>query len=789
MPFVHNRIHILICHLLAVLLLLPLQSAEALERVTLQLKWTHAFQFAGYYAARENGYYREAGLDVDIKEATPETDPIRTVLEGKAQYGVGTSGLLLARAAGKPLVVLAVVFQQSPYEIYAAPEIHQLKDLIGKRLMIEPQADELIAFLKKEGVPLDHIQQIPHSFDATGLMQGKTEAISGYISDEPYFFKQARYSYQTFSPRSSGIDFYGDNLFTTERELRDHPKRVRALRAATLRGWQYAKEHRDEVIEMILAKYSQKHTRDYLRYESDQMIPLLQPDLIEIGYMNPARWRHIADTYASIGLLSPYFSLDGFLYDPKPEVNLKRLYTYLIIAVAAIFVTSSIALYIHRINRRLAQIMDKNKQTTAALSESEELWRTIIKTSPDGIAITSMEGVVRQVSDKILAMFGYDAVDDIVGHNLFEFIDPEYHEKAAERIGMMLSGSYTGAADYLMIHKDGSRFYIEANAEILRDKDGNPRELFFIDRDITERKQIEARLRSLSVAVEQGPVSVVITGADEAIQYVNPCFTAVTGYTNQEAVGQTPRILQSGLTEQAVYTSLWQTLLEGKTWTGEFINKRKNGELFWEEAHIAPVFDAAGTVLQYVAVKLDITDRKLVEEQVTHLAQYDALTDLPNRTLFSDRLQQALALAQREDNRLALMFVDLDHFKPVNDVYGHAVGDLLLKQVAQRMRDAVRASDTLGRIGGDEFVLLFPKLEAPSDAQLVAEKLRLALEAPFDIDGHTLLISACVGIAIYPDHGNEEKMLFHCADLAMYCAKQKGRNAVQMFHDQMQDAS
>lgn len=783
MSFVHKH---LIWHLLAVLLLLPLQSANALEKVTLQLKWTHAFQFAGYYAAKEMGYYRDAGLDVAIKEATPATDPIRTVLEGKAQYGVGTSGLLLSRAAGKPVVVLAVVFQQSPYEIYAAPEIRQLKDLSGKRLMLEPQADELIAFLKKEGVLLEHIRQVPHSFDATGLMQGKTEAISGYISDEPYYLKQARYPYQTFSPRSAGIDFYGDNLFSTEQELRDHPKRLKAFHTATMRGWQYAKEHRDEVIEMILARYSQKHTRDYLRYESDQMIPLLQPNLIEIGYMNPARWRHIADTYASIGLLPPHFSLEGFLYDPKSGVNLKRLYTYLALALAAIFVTSSIALYIYRINRRLAQIMEKNNQATAALSESEELWRTIIKTSPDGITITSLEGVIRQVSDKLLAMFGYDSADDIIGHNLFEFIDTDDHEKATDRIGMLLNGTYTGAADYLVIHKDGTRFYIEANAEILRDKNGNPRELFFIDRDITERKQIEARLRSLSVAVEKGPVSVVITGADVVIQYVNPCFTAVTGYTNEEAVGQTPCILQSGLTEQSVYVSLWQTLLEGKTWTGEFINKRKNGELFWEEAHIAPVFDEAGTVLQYVAVKLDITDRKLVEEKVTHLAQYDALTDLPNRSLFSDRLQQVLALAQRDDNRLALMFVDLDHFKPVNDTYGHAIGDLLLKQVAQRMRNAVRASDTLGRIGGDEFVVLLPKVEGASDAVLVAEKIRLMLETPFEIEGHILQISASIGTAIYPDHGNDEQALFQHADLAMYCAKQKGRNAVQLFNDQMQ---
>ncbi|MDD2500593.1 MAG: diguanylate cyclase [Geobacter sp.] len=788
MPFVHNRIHILIYHLLAVCMLMPLQSAEALEKVTLQLKWTHAFQFAGYYAAKEQGYYREAGLDVTIQEATPQTNPIQSVLEGRAQYGVGTSGLLLARSAGKPVVVLAVIFQQSPYEIFAAPHIRQVKDLIGKRLMLEAQTDELIAFLKKEGVSLDQLQLVPHSFDAAGLMRGQTEAISGYVSDEPYYLKKAKYPYQSFSPRSAGIDFYGDNLFTSELELKSHPERVEAFRAATMRGWRYAKEHRDDVINLILSKYSKRHTREYLHYESDQMIPLLQPNLIEIGYMNPGRWRHIADTYASIGLLPANFPLDGFLYEP-PAGNLKRLYRYLGVALAAVFVASFIAIYIYRVNRRLAQIMKQNEQTTAALSESEELWRTIIKTSPDGIAITSMDGVVRQVSDKMFAMFGYSSADEIIGRNIFEFIDPEYHEKATCRIGMMLDGTYSGAADYLMIRKDGSRFFIEANAEILRDHDGRPRELFFIDRDITERKQTEARLRSLSVAIEQGSVSVVITDPLGTIQYVNPCFSAVTGYEPDEVIGGTPRLLKSGLTEQAVYVSLWNTLQEGKTWTGEFINKRKNGELFWEEAHIAPVFDSAGTVLQYVAVKLDITARKKVEEQVTHLAQYDALTDLPNRTLFSELLLQALALAQRENNCLAVMFVDLDRFKPVNDTYGHAVGDLLLNQVGKRMKDTVRLSDTLGRVGGDEFVVLLPKVEGPSDALLVAEKLRLALEMPFTIEDHVLQISACIGIALYPEHGLDEKTLFQHADLAMYHAKQRGRNAVQLFDGQMVEVS
>jgi len=769
---------------LFLLLLLP-QPAAAAERVTLQLKWTHAFQFAGYYAAKAKGYYRDVGLEVTIQEAQPDLDVVRTVVSGQAQYGVGTSSLLLARHAGQPVVVLAVIFQHSPLVLvarkeYAAQSIH---DLVDKRVMIEPQSDELLAYLRQEGIAPERLVMMPHSFDYHDLVQGKVAAMSAYASNELYYLDKARLDYQVYTPRSAGIDFYGDNLFTSQQELDRHPERVAAFRSASLRGWQYAMQHPDEITKLIHTHYSNKHPLEFYRFEAARMAPLLRQDLIELGYMHAGRWRHIAEVYADRGLLPHEVSLDGFLFDPNGKAALYHLYLYIGLLTGGVVVVGLVAGYILQINRRLKQVAEHNRQATAELREQEELWRTIIKTSPDGITIASLEGSIRQISDKLLAIFGYDTAEEVVGRNIFEFLDPAYHEKAAARIGLMLNGTYTGAAEYLMIRKDGSKIWIEANAEILRDRDGNPRELFFIDRDITERRQIEAKVRSLSVAIEQGPVSVVMTAPDGTIQYVNPCFTAVTGYAADEVLGQTPALLKSGMTDPSVYTALWHTLGEGRPWSGEFINKRRNGELFWEEAHIAPVFDETGALTQYIAVKLDISDRKRAEEQIKHLAQYDNLTDLPNRFLFSGLLQQALALAQRDGNRLGLLFVDLDHFKPINDTYGHALGDQLLKQIAQRMKEVMRASDAVGRIGGDEFVVLLPKLDCEEDAVVVAEKLRYALQMPCEIEGLTLCISACIGIAIYPEHGVTEKALFQHADLAMYCAKQQGRNAVQIFNN------
>jgi len=421
------------------------------------------------------------------------------------------------------------------------------------------------------------------------------------------------------------------------------------------------------------------------------------------------------------------------------------------------------------------------KKTNAALAEQEQLWRTIINTSPDGIMIASLDGVIHQVSQKLLSMTGYDSADELIGHNMLEFIDPAWHGRATERIGLLLQGIYTGAAEYLVIRKDGSRIYLEANAEILRNSDGSPREIFIVDRDITERKQVEEQLRSLSVAVEQSPVSVVITDLDGTIQYVNPKFEQVTGYTASEAVGQNPSILKSGDTNQSVFDTMWGTLQQRKPWKGEFINRRKNGELFFEEAYISPVSDSNGVVCRYVAVKLDISERKQIEEQIQHMARYDNLTDLPNRALFADRIERALLAAQRHSFKSAIFFIDLDKFKPINDELGHAVGDWLLQAAAQRMVESVRESDTVARIGGDEFAVLLPSIASPQDACTVAEKIRCALNRPFITPaGVTLAISCSIGVALYPEHGVKERDLLRAADEAMYRAKQGGRNAVEL---------
>lgn len=330
-------------------------DAGGLDHVTLQLKWKHQFQFAGYYAAISQGYYREAGLDVRLVEAQPDRDPVDRVLAGEADFGVGTSELLLLRGRGRPVVVLAAIFQHSPLVLLALHNAggDDLQALAQHPIMIEPQSAELFAYFKYEGVNTGKLNLVHHTFGVADLLNGHVAAMSAYSTDEPFALKSAGIGYVTFTPRAGGIDFYGDNLFTTEAQISRHPDRVRKFREASLRGWDYALAHPPEIIALIREHYSQRKTVAHLTFEAEQTALLMHPGLIEVGHMNPGRWRHIADTYAEFGMLPRAFDLAGFLYDLNPQPDYR--WAYWSIAVLGVVSLAALGwvLPLMRLNRQL----------------------------------------------------------------------------------------------------------------------------------------------------------------------------------------------------------------------------------------------------------------------------------------------------------------------------------------------------------------------------------------------------------------------------------------------------
>ncbi|MEN6583713.1 MAG: EAL domain-containing protein [Armatimonadota bacterium] len=314
--------------------------------------------------------------------------------------------------------------------------------------------------------------------------------------------------------------------------------------------------------------------------------------------------------------------------------------------------------------------------------------------------------------------------------------------------------------------------------------------LFYIDgkrlvllciEDVTEQKRAEKLLRIQTSAMNATSDQIVITNAKGMIEFVNPAFERQTGYSFQEAAGHKPNVLKSGKQGGDFYSDLWKTINQGNTWHGEVTNRRKDGSYYTEDMTITPVRSINGSIEHFVAIKRDITDKKVYEERLDFLAYHDPLTGLPNRLLFSDRLTHRLAHVQKNDEMLAVIFIDLDRFKFINDSLGHNVGDMLLKEVAHRLAGYIRQGDTLARMGGDEFTVIVSDITKPEDTAIAAQRVLQSFSEPFLIDGHEMFVSPSMGISTYPCDGLDVETLVKSADTAMYRAKEQGRNNFQFY--------
>ncbi|MGG6431687.1 putative bifunctional diguanylate cyclase/phosphodiesterase [Anoxybacillus sp. D401a] len=281
--------------------------------------------------------------------------------------------------------------------------------------------------------------------------------------------------------------------------------------------------------------------------------------------------------------------------------------------------------------------------------------------------------------------------------------------------------------------------------------------------------------------IQEADEGIIVTDENGHILLANPAFETVTGYTQEEVLGRKTNILRSGLHDRTFYENMWETLRDHGIWKGEIWNKRKNGELFVEWLTIKAICDATGKPTHYVAIFSDVTQHKRTMEQLARLSNYDVLTNVPNRQLFTKRLQHLLDVARRYNQQLAILFLDLDRFKYINDELGHYMGDILLKKVANRLKKLLRTKDTLARIGGDEFVVILPKIKDVQEAITMAERMIESLQVPFMLNGEDVYISTSIGISMYPNDGDDEETLLRRADRAMQKAKESGRNRFELY--------
>lgn len=418
---------------LATLLALASASANAADRVTLQLKWHHQFQFAGYYAAKALGYYEEAGLDVEIRPVRLDQDPLEAVIGGRAEFGIASTDLLLKREAGHPVVVLASIFQHSPYVLLAMRRngIETVHDLVDKTVLIDPFATEIVAYLKAMKVPLDRVRLVQaNDYSYESLLNGRADAYAGYSTNDPFYLERAGASFLSFVPRSAGIDFYGDNLFTTRSQIDRFPDRVEAFRKASLRGWRFAVENPDKVIDLMIERgWGTEANREKLRFEAEKIIQIIRPDLVEIGYAHEARWQHVVNTYADLGMLPRDMSLEGFLYGKTPPGlpiwALWSLGSFLTIAL----LSAGVAVYVHRANKRLEfQIDQRERAENAELKLAGAVYQSL----GDALLVTDDNGRIVSVNPALSKMIGQPP-QSLIGRGSETLIE------AAERVTLMRS--------------------------------------------------------------------------------------------------------------------------------------------------------------------------------------------------------------------------------------------------------------------------------------------------------------------------------------------------------------
>ncbi|MFT6914934.1 MAG: diguanylate cyclase (GGDEF)-like protein/PAS domain S-box-containing protein [Motiliproteus sp.] len=386
-------------------------DTPSLDKITLQLRWLHQFQFAGYYAAKQQGYFRDVGMDVEIRAGAPGREPVQEVIAGRAQYGTANSELLYQRLRGAPLVALAAIFQHSASVLLVKQSsgISSPQDLTGRRVMlVSPEADVgLMAMFINEGVDTASIDIVKSSYDIQDLIEDRVDAFNAYVTNEPFFMTEHQIPVSLLQPNTYGVDFYSDILFTTAEELARNPERVKAFRQASLRGWKYAMDHPDEIIALILSQYSQAKSPKHLGYEARSMHALILPNLVELGHMNPGRWKHMAETFVKQGMVPPGYNLDGFIYDPDPKQNLRHWYILALSLLAGLLLIAAIALALLSYNRKLKDAIQQGQQSQEQLQQQTTLFEAIFRSTPDATVITNIQREIMLCNPAFSQTFGY----------------------------------------------------------------------------------------------------------------------------------------------------------------------------------------------------------------------------------------------------------------------------------------------------------------------------------------------------------------------------------------------
>ncbi len=747
--------------------------AQAMDEITIQLKWLHQFQFAGYYAAKEKGYFAEEGLDVTLNQRNVKRSQIDDVIEGRAEYGVSDAGLVLSRMKGKPVVLLAQYFQHSPLVLIALREsgIKTAYDLKNKRVMSDLGSDgnaSLLAMIQKTLGSIEQIISIPQNFKKEVLVEKSVEAISGYISSQPYWFEQHQKEIILIDPRDYGIDFYGDNLFTSEAEIEQHPDRVEKVIRAVTRGWEFALKHPEEIIDMIMEKYhTQKQTRDHLRYEAKKISEMMLAEFVDIGVYEESRYIKMGETYAQLGFID-HTKVDAAFFYVQHQRKQNLLTTREIDWIKR----NQQVLFTGDPNWLPYEAFTDDGNYIGIVADHLKLVekKTGLKFKP--VPVKKWTEALHLASQREVPVISGDAADTIL-NGLFKPIDT-YSQNPIVII-MDYRSNYVDSLDEIKDKK----------IAIIKDY-GYTSDIFkhFPEHRFIEVENIQQGLEG----VANGKFDAMLATMALASYHI-----AEMGLHNIRVVGKTPIIMDLTLfivkTEPILHSIINKAFKDISSAQSHQILQRWIKREYVETTDYRLMIEVITGMLFIMIwifiwnrrLKREINLRKTSEKELDYLASHDALTGLYNRMRFEQLIKQEIKRAQRYKHSVSLFLIDIDHFKQINDTYGHRVGDRTLKSFSKLLVESIRSTDHAARYGGEEFIVLLPETDN-SVAKELAERLQKKVSnhhfSTEEIENLKFTIS--IGVSSYPDSADTWEMLIHNSDSAMYTAKREGRNQVRV---------
>lgn len=750
---------LLFIQIIFLLFLTQLQAQEPLRKISLQLSWLHQFQFAGYYIAKEKGYFKEYGLDVQFKEMNNSVDLVQDVLTEKSTYAVGRSSIIIDKLNGEEIVALSAIFQHSPLVLLSLQDkrIKNVEDLKNKRVMLTTDAKNTVAvhaMTASKGLSVNDITFQPHSFKLDDLINNKTDAMGCYLSNEPYILNSKNIPYNILNPKDFGFDFYDGILFTSKKELMLHPVDVHNFHQAVLKGWAYAFDNIGETINIIYNKYNtQNKTLDALIYEAYTLKDLAEYEQGNLGKLSQNKIEEIGKIYSLLGFTKSEnrFNLENFIYDANLVIFTQKENSFIaqnefkyykqdfepfysgnqgiasdfwtLLQNKTLFNTQTQVIRNNKISRERIKEEPNSVKLTLTQNDVHEknvLFSEPIQTYKYAIATRNDEGFIFNtniLSGKSIVIRKNASINNLIK---IQYPSINFIEVTSMKTGLELvaNGDAYGAIELLPVliyhikEEQFSNIKISGTTEFVQElrymiHQNNPTLKTIIDKAIAKISKDEIK------EIEE--------------KYFQVRYETSTDYTMVYKIG--------------IPLALFLCVV----------------------------------VFYNVRLQKEIQKRKIMEQKLYNAATVDKLTQAFNRRKIDSKFKEKIELARRYDRPLSIIFYDIDNFKKINDMHGHSLADTVLQDLTKLINSNIRSTDYLGRWGGEEFLILLPETHL-DEAQTMAEHLKgLTENYQFKVGQQ---VTCSFGVTNFKENDTEESMIKRVDEL-MYYVKRHGKNSVK----------